>query len=148
MCVCVCLAYRPPLQSGVLVSLCYFGAPTTPLVIIIAVFRLTRCVAALRCTLPVTTSRPLVYARAFLSARGATVPLSSVPRMPQTNKSRKAPAACDPGPVQEAASVDDAGPLSRDESLAAGDRAGGGGGEDNVGDSEITKSPSDPKQYR
>lgn len=70
--------------------------------------------------------------------------------MPHTNKSRNAPVRCEPGRVQEAASAaaeeeEDAGPV--EESLAAQDR-GDGGGEDNVGDVDITKSPSDPKQYR
>lgn len=74
--------------------------------------------------------------------------------MPHTNKSRNAPVSCEQGRVQEAASAaeeEDSGPAV--ESLAVQDRggggdAGGGGGEDNVGDSDITKSPSDPKQYR
>lgn len=73
--------------------------------------------------------------------------------MPHTNKSRNAPARCEPVRVQEAASAareeeegEDAGQV--EESLAAQDRGGGGGGEDNVGDGDITKSPSDPKQYR
>ncbi len=71
--------------------------------------------------------------------------------MPQTNKSRNAPAQCDSsGSIQGGASAEDAEPVSREESWAAGDAGGGGegGGEDNVGDSEIIKSPSDPKQYR
>uniref|UniRef100_UPI0037E8E4C8 nardilysin-like n=1 Tax=Semicossyphus pulcher TaxID=241346 RepID=UPI0037E8E4C8 len=62
--------------------------------------------------------------------------------MPQTNKSRNAPACDSPGSGQAGASAE-----ALEESRAAGD-AGGGGGEDNVGDSEIIKSPSDPKQYR
>lgn len=73
--------------------------------------------------------------------------------MPHKNKSRNAPVRCEPGRAQEAASAaaeeeEDAGPV--EESLAAQDRGdgGGGGGEDNVGDGDITKSPSDPKQYR
>lgn len=107
-------------------------------------FRLTRCVAVLGSKLPVTASCPLVYGRASLSARSAKVP-SSLPRMPQTNKSRNAPACDSSGSVQEGASAEDAGPVSREEILAAGDA---GGGEVNVGDSEIIKSPSDPKQYR
>lgn len=63
--------------------------------------------------------------------------------MPQTNKSRNAP-VCDSS--CSGATAEDADPVSREEILAAGD--GGGGGEDNIGDSEIIKSPSDPKQYR
>ncbi|KAK5886560.1 hypothetical protein CesoFtcFv8_017583 [Champsocephalus esox] len=60
--------------------------------------------------------------------------------MPQTKKSR-----ITPGSVQSGATAEDAEQVSRKECQAAGD---GGGGEDNVGDSEIIKSPSDPKQYR
>ncbi|XP_045918855.1 nardilysin-like [Micropterus dolomieu] len=67
--------------------------------------------------------------------------------MPQTNKFRNAPVCDSPGSVQAGTSAEDADPVSREESRAAGD-AGGGGGLDNVGDSEIIKSPSDPKQYR
>ncbi|XP_037602322.1 nardilysin-like [Sebastes umbrosus] len=71
----------------------------------------------------------------------------------KTTKSRKTAAAeSSSGPVQGgAASAEDAEPVSRRECLvaAAAAAAGGpGGGEDNVGDSEIIKSPSDPKQYR
>lgn len=77
--------------------------------------------------------------------------------MPHTNKSRNALVSCEQGRVQEATSAaeeeEDSGPAV--ESLAVQDRggggggdAGGGGGEDNVGDSDITKSPSDPKHYR
>ncbi|XP_054469231.1 nardilysin-like [Anoplopoma fimbria] len=77
---------------------------------------------------------------------------SSVPRMPQAKKSRNAPASESSGSVQGGASAEDADPVSREECQAAGDSGvgggGGGGGEDNVGDSEIIKSPSDPKQYR
>jgi len=51
-------------------------------------------------------------------------------RMPQTKKSRIAPA-------QGGAPVD---PVEV--------QAAGGGEEDNVGDDDIVKSPSDPKQYR
>ncbi|XP_012709381.2 nardilysin [Fundulus heteroclitus] len=59
--------------------------------------------------------------------------------MPQANKSRNGPAADRPGSVQAEA------PAPREESRAAGED---GGGDDNVGDREIIKSPSDPKQYR
>ncbi|XP_031703863.1 nardilysin-like [Anarrhichthys ocellatus] len=62
--------------------------------------------------------------------------------MPQTNKSRNAPASESSGSVQGGASAEDADPVSREECQASGD------GEDNVGDSAIIKSPSDPKQYR
>uniref|UniRef100_A0A8C7WZN2 Nardilysin a (N-arginine dibasic convertase) n=1 Tax=Oryzias sinensis TaxID=183150 RepID=A0A8C7WZN2_9TELE len=59
--------------------------------------------------------------------------------MPQkTNKSRDAPLADSPGSVQAGAAAAEA---SRGEDQAEG-------GDDNVGDSEIIKSPSDPKQYR
>uniref|UniRef100_A0A4W6E8D1 Nardilysin convertase n=1 Tax=Lates calcarifer TaxID=8187 RepID=A0A4W6E8D1_LATCA len=71
--------------------------------------------------------------------------------MPQTNKSRNAPASDSPGSVQVGATGEDPESVSREVSLAAGDAGGSGGGggvEDNVGDSEIIKSPSDPKQYR
>ncbi len=93
-----------------------------------------------------TASCPVVYGRALLSARSAKAP-SSLLRMPQTNKSRNAPAGDSSGSVQAGATAEDADQVSREESQAVGD-AGGGGGEDNVGDSEIIKSPSDPKQYR
>uniref|UniRef100_A0AAQ5YKZ9 Nardilysin a (N-arginine dibasic convertase) n=1 Tax=Amphiprion ocellaris TaxID=80972 RepID=A0AAQ5YKZ9_AMPOC len=66
--------------------------------------------------------------------------------MPQTNKSRNAPTSDSWGSsVQGGASAKDTEPVSRRET--AGEE-GGGEGEDNVGDSEIIKSPSDPKQYR
>lgn len=91
-----------------------------------------------------TASCPVVYGRALLSARSAKVS-SSLLRMPQTNKSRNAPASDSLGSVQAGASAEDPDPVRREESLAAGDT---GGGEDNSGDSEIIKSPSDPKQYR
>lgn len=67
--------------------------------------------------------------------------------MPHTNKSRNAPVSC----VQQAASAaeEDSGPVVEGlDRGGGGDAGGGGGGEDNVGDSDITKSPSDPKQYR
>ncbi|XP_029687014.1 nardilysin [Takifugu rubripes] len=60
--------------------------------------------------------------------------------MPQTNKSRNAAAGESPGAVQAGAPAEDANPVSRQGDLAVGD--------DNVGDREIIKSPSDPKQYR
>ncbi|XP_044023266.1 nardilysin-like isoform X2 [Siniperca chuatsi] len=65
--------------------------------------------------------------------------------MPQTNKCRNAPGDSS-GSVQAGASAVDADPVSREESQAAGDARGGR--VDNAGDSEIIKSPSDPKQYR
>lgn len=112
--------------------------------VIIAVFRLTRCVAVLRSKFPVTASCPLVYGRASLSARSAKVP-STLPRMPQTHKSRNAPACEASCSVEGGSSADEAGLVPQEENQAAGDA---GGGEDNVGDGEIIKSPSDPKQYR
>lgn len=100
----------------------------------IALFRLlTRCAA------PLTATCPVVHGRALLSARSPHV-ASAVPRMPQTNKSRNVPASESSGSVQG-----EAHPVSRQECTAARDA---GGGEDNVGDGEIIKSPSDPKQYR
>ncbi|KAM8914849.1 nardilysin-like isoform 1-T2 [Spinachia spinachia] len=60
--------------------------------------------------------------------------------MPQTNKSRKAPASEASGSVQG-----ETEPVSREECQEGMDA---GGEEDNVGDGEIIKSPSDPKQYR
>lgn len=86
-----------------------------------------------------TASRRVVYGRASLSARGASVP-ASPSRMPQTNKSRNAAAGESPGAVQAGAPAEDANPVTRQGDLAVG--------EDNVGDREIIKSPSDPKQYR
>lgn len=88
-----------------------------------------------------TASCPVVYGRALLSAPSARVS-SSLPRMPQTNKSRNVPASDSSG-----ASAEDTGPVAQVEIRDAGGAAGGGG-EDNVGDSEIIKSPSDPKEYR
>ncbi|XP_071772027.2 nardilysin [Centroberyx gerrardi] len=61
--------------------------------------------------------------------------------MPQTNKSRPAPASNCSGGASE-----DPDPAALGESQAVGD--GAAAGEGNVGDSEIIKSPSDPKQYR
>lgn len=114
---------------------------------IIALLR--RCAhAAFTCAL--LGSFPRVFNRVPLSVRSSRVP-PPVPRMPHTNKSRNAPVSCEPGRVQEAAS---AAEEVVEESLAVqdrgggGDAGGGGEGEDNVGDSAITKSPSDPKQYR
>lgn len=119
-----------------------------PHTLIIAASRLTRCAAVLRWKLPVTASCPAVYGRALLSAHSANVP-SSQSRMPQTNKSRNAPASDCVCSVQAGASADDSDPVPREESRAAGDTGGGGGGEDdNHGDRDIIKSPSDPKQYR
>ncbi|KAI3367564.1 hypothetical protein L3Q82_026419, partial [Scortum barcoo] len=71
----------------------------------------------------------------------------------QATKSRNAQKNDSPGSVQGGASAEQPEQVSREESWATGDAAaggggGGGGGEDNVGDSEIIKSPSDPKQYR
>ncbi|TWW71897.1 Nardilysin, partial [Takifugu flavidus] len=106
-----------------------------PEVFTIAVIGLTRCVWKLA----VTASRRVVHGRASLSARGASVPPSPT-RMPQTNKSRNAAAGESPGAVQAGAPAEDANPVSRQGDLAVGD--------DNVGDREIIKSPSDPKQYR
>lgn len=117
---------------------------------IIALLRLTRCVAGLRSKLPVAASCPLVYGCTSLSARSAKA-LSSLPRMPQTNKARNSPASDSQGSAQVGASAEDPESVTREVSLAAedaGGEGGGGGGEDNVGDSEIIKSPSDPKQYR
>lgn len=68
--------------------------------------------------------------------------------MPQTNKSRNAPAVESPGSVQVGASAEATEPASREEIQAAGDSGRGGEAQDNVGDREIIKSPSDPKQYR
>ncbi|XP_023282535.1 nardilysin-like [Seriola lalandi dorsalis] len=65
--------------------------------------------------------------------------------MPQTNKSRNALAPDSTGSVHVGASAEEPEPVSCGVSLTAGDT---GGGEDNIGDSEIIKSPSDPKQYR
>ncbi|XP_034530735.1 nardilysin-like [Notolabrus celidotus] len=63
--------------------------------------------------------------------------------MPQKKKSRNAPACDSPGTGQAGASAD-----VLEENRAAVDGGGREGEEDNVGDSEIIKSPSDPKQYR
>lgn len=63
-------------------------------------------------------------------------------RMPQIKKSRNRP-------VQTGASADDPDPVPREESRPTGDAERGGGGEEgNHGDSDIIKSPSDPKEYR
>lgn len=86
-----------------------------------------------------TASRHVVCGRVSLSASGAAAPPSRL-RMPQANKSRNAPAAESPGAAQARAPPEDANPASRQGDPAAG--------EDNVGDGEIIKSPSDPKQYR
>ncbi|KAG7225895.1 hypothetical protein INR49_014323, partial [Caranx melampygus] len=71
--------------------------------------------------------------------------------MPQTNKARNSPASDSQGSVHVGASAEDPESVTREVCLATGDAGGegggGGGGEDNVGDSEIIKSPSDPKQY-
>lgn len=86
-----------------------------------------------------TASRHVVCGRVSLSANVADVPAPPL-RMPQKNKSRNAPAAESPGATQAGAPAEEANPVSRQEDLVAG--------EDNVGDREIIKSPSDPKQYR
>lgn len=64
--------------------------------------------------------------------------------MPHINKSRNAPASETSGSAQGGA--EDPDPVAREESLAAG--AARCEGDDNVGDGDIVKSPSDPKQYR
>lgn len=93
-----------------------------------------------------TASCPVVYGRALLSACSANVS-SPLLKMPQINKSRNAPASESSGSTQAGAAVSkDPDPVPREESLAAGDARGEG--DDNVGDREIIKSPSDPKQYR
>lgn len=94
-----------------------------------------------------TATCPVVCGRPWLSACSARVS-SSLSRMPQTNKSRNAPAVDSPGSVQVGASAEATEPASREEIQAAGDSGRGGEAEDNVGDREIIKSPSDPKQYR
>ncbi|XP_058471619.1 nardilysin-like [Solea solea] len=71
--------------------------------------------------------------------------------MPHTNKSRNSLLPEFSGSVQAGASAEELEPMSREVNLAAGEAAaaaGGGGWEDNIGDGEIIKSPSDPKQYR
>uniref|UniRef100_A0A8C3APQ6 Nardilysin convertase n=1 Tax=Cyclopterus lumpus TaxID=8103 RepID=A0A8C3APQ6_CYCLU len=69
-----------------------------------------------------------------------------VPRMTQTKKSRTAPASESSGSVQGGPPAEAADPVECQEAAAAA--AAAGGGENNVGDQEIIKSPSDPKQYR
>ena len=112
----------------------------------IALFRLTRCVAGLKGKL-VKTNFPFVHGHTLVSARSARAP-TSLPRMPQTNKCRNTQPSDAPGSFQVGSSAQDPGPVSRDVSLAAGDAGVGGGVEVNVGDREIIKSPSDPKEYR
>lgn len=108
-------------------------------IFIIAVLRLTRCVAVLKRKLAVTTSCPVVNGCTSLSAHSARVS-SSLPRMPLTKKFGNTLACDSLGAVQAGASTEDEDPASQKEGLAAG--------EDNIGDSEIIKSPSDPKHYR
>lgn len=84
---------------------------------------------------------PVAYGPALLSAH--SVNISSLLKMPQTNKSRDVTTKDSPGTSGQ--DQDQGVPVSRDWSQVAG---GGDGIEDNVGDSEIIKSPSDPKQYR
>ncbi|XP_074547358.1 nardilysin-like [Halichoeres trimaculatus] len=57
------------------------------------------------------------------------------------NKSRNAPACGSPGSGQT-------GDVREENRTVVDSGEGDGGGENNVGDSEIIKSPSDPKQYR
>lgn len=64
--------------------------------------------------------------------------------MPHTNKSLDLLAADSSGSVKSRASAEEESP-SWEENKASGEQ---GDGEDNVGDSEIIKSPSDPKNYR
>uniref|UniRef100_A0A8C3AP28 Nardilysin convertase n=1 Tax=Cyclopterus lumpus TaxID=8103 RepID=A0A8C3AP28_CYCLU len=66
--------------------------------------------------------------------------------MTQTKKSRTAPASESSGSVQGGPPAEAADPVECQEAAAAA--AAAGGGENNVGDQEIIKSPSDPKQYR
>lgn len=118
-------------------SLCLSGR-----VFIIALFRLTRRVTVLRSKLPLTVSCPVVYGRAWLSAHSAKLS-SSLPSMPPTNKLKNTMASKSSGVVQ--ASAQETQSVSREVSLAASETEGK---EDNIGDREIIKSPSDPKQYR
>lgn len=101
----------------------------------------------LRTKLPVAVSCPVVWSHAPLSVCSAGVP-SPLLRMPQTNKSTNFPAADSLGSVPSGASAEE--PVSLEENQAAGEGGGGEGGEreENIGDSEIIKSPSDPKKYR
>ncbi|XP_076013801.1 nardilysin-like [Genypterus blacodes] len=62
--------------------------------------------------------------------------------MPHTNKARNVQAAAQASDCIRTGAPEDPEAVSREESQQAGR------GEDNVGDSEIIKSPSDPKQYR
>ncbi|XP_037550907.1 nardilysin [Nematolebias whitei] len=67
--------------------------------------------------------------------------------MPQTNKS-DLPTAVSSGSVKSGTSAEEESP-PWEENKASGEKGGGGGDrEDNAGDSEIIKSPSDPKKYR
>lgn len=61
--------------------------------------------------------------------------------MPQTSKSIKTPAVESSGAAQSEAASEHVEPASREHAATAET-------EDNVGDGEIIKSPSDPKQYR
>uniref|UniRef100_A0A3P8V4Y2 Nardilysin convertase n=1 Tax=Cynoglossus semilaevis TaxID=244447 RepID=A0A3P8V4Y2_CYNSE len=85
---------------------------------------------------------PVVYGRAWLSAHSAKLS-SSLPSMPPTNKLKNTMASESSGVVQ--ASAQETQSVSREVSLAASETEGK---EDNIGDREIIKSPSDPKQYR
>lgn len=89
-----------------------------------------------------TVSCPVVYGRAWLSAHSAKLS-SSLPSMPPTNKLKNTMASESSGAVQ--ASAQETHSVSREVSLAASETEGK---EDNIGDREIIKSPSDPKQYR
>lgn len=86
-----------------------------------------------------------IHRGSLLSPHSAKV--SSLFRMPQTNKSRSASASgssTGPGRGEERGEErEEAEPELKVQVQEAGD----GGGE-NTGDPEIIKSPSDPKQYR
>ncbi|KAJ0063061.1 hypothetical protein NL108_010675 [Boleophthalmus pectinirostris] len=100
----------------------------------IALFRLTRCSALIR-----TFITPALHPLLLVSPpRPITPPAPLLYRMPRRNKSRNTPAADSSIQVQT-----EAVPEPRDEEVTPEEEE-----DQNVGDSEIVKSPSDPKQYR
>ncbi|CAB1327839.1 unnamed protein product [Coregonus sp. 'balchen'] len=117
----------------------------------------TRCVTVLASRAGLFSSRPAGPKALWLSSFPANQGLSqtwhtstrvsSLFRMPQTNKSRSASASgsnTGPGRGEERGGEREAEQEPRVQVQEAGD----GGGEENTGDPEIIKSPSDPKQYR
>lgn len=112
--------------------------------------KLSRCVAVLGRTSRSTVGKAgrltvtVFCGGAWRSTHSVHLSTSLV-RMPQANKSRTAASSA---PHSSAGPVQGPGGNSFPVSVSMGPEETPGGGGHNVGDKDIVKSPSDPKQYR